>query len=363
VPGGRSSRRRVEPLAARRCSRARCNGRREAERPQQRGPGRSPGDSRSGGPEIWSARPVPDLPVLTRELLAAGFSPSELARLARSGELVRLRRGAYRPASDIEPDAEMRHRQLLAATVPLLAPDAVLSHRSAAVVLGLPLVSELGRVEVTRSSVGSGKRRGSVHLRAAPLPAEEVTVADGFRVTTLARTVVDLARTLPLGPAVAAGDAALRAGATVDELEAVLVSSAGRPGLAAARRACRMFDGRSESAGESLSRVTLHGLGLARRQVSSTRCATPPRPSSAAATSCGRSTRRWVSSTSGSSTGGCSAPVSVPRTCCGRRSCARTRSETSGGRWCAGPGPTLADLDREGLIADRLHRAFRRAAR
>lgn len=206
---------------------------------------------------------MPDLPVLTRELLAAGFSPSELARLARTGELVRLRRGAYRPASDLEPDAETRHRQLLAATVPLLAPDAVLSHRSAAVVLGLPLVSELGRVEVTRSSVGSGKRRGSVHLRAAPLPAEEVTVADGFQVTTLARTVVDLARTLPLGPAVAAGNAALRAGATVDELAAVLVSSAGRPGLAAARRACRMFDRRSESAGESLSRVTLQGLGLA----------------------------------------------------------------------------------------------------
>lgn len=299
-----------------------------------------------------------DAPVLTRDLLAAGFSPAEVARLARSGELVRLRRGAYRPASDLEPDAETRHRQLLAATLPLLASDAVLSHRSAAVVLGLPVVGGLGRVEVTRSSASSGKRRGPVHLRAAPLPADEVTEVDGFRVTTLARTVVDLARTLPLGPAVAAGDAAVRAGATADDLRAVLLSSAGRPGLAAARRACRMLDGRSESAGESLSRVTLHRIGL------------PP-----------SDLQHEVRDATGALVGRCDFVWEEHRTLGefdGRSKYGRLlrpghrpedvlwaekqREDALRDlgwqvvRW------TWSDLDREVLLADRLHRAFRRAA-
>jgi hypothetical protein len=206
---------------------------------------------------------VADAPVLTRDLLEAGFSPAEVARLARTGQLVRLRRGVYTSPTHQPLGVEAQHRLLVAATLPLLAPDAVLSHRSAAVVLGLPLVGELRRVEVTRAAVGSGKRRGSVHLSAAPLPPDEVTVVDGLPVTTLARTVVDLGRRLPFGPAVAAGDAALRRGLSRAELEAVLVSSAGRPGLAAARRVCRFVDARSESAGESLSRVVLHRLGLA----------------------------------------------------------------------------------------------------
>lgn len=183
--------------------------------------------------------------------------------MTRMGQLVRLRRGVYASPGPEPLDAEARHRLLVAATLPLLAPDAVLSHRSAAVVLGLPVVGELRRVEVTRAAVTSGKRRGSVHVSAAPLPAEDVTVVEGLPVTTPARTVVDLARRLPFGPAVAAGDAALRQGLSRTELEGVLLSSAGRPGLAAARRVCRFLDGRSESAGESLSRVALHRLGLA----------------------------------------------------------------------------------------------------
>ncbi|SDT43231.1 Transcriptional regulator, AbiEi antitoxin, Type IV TA system [Friedmanniella luteola] len=300
-----------------------------------------------------------DHPVLTRDLLAAGYSPAEVARLVRSGELVRLRRGAYRTAADLEPDAETRHRQLLLATVPLLAPDSVLSHRSAAVVLGLPVVGALGRVEITRSSVTSGKVRGAVHLRAAPLPDDEVTSVDGWQVTTPARTVVDLARTLPLGPAVAAGDAALRAGTSVEEVESVLASSAGRPGLAAARRACRSLDGRSESAGESLSRVVLHRLGL------------PP-----------SGLQHEVRSADGALVGRCDFVWEEQRTLGefdgrvkygrllrpGQRAedvlwAEKLREDALRDlgwqivRW------TWADLDREIVLADRLHRAFRRTAR
>jgi hypothetical protein len=96
-------------------------------------------------------------------------------------------------------------------TQELLAPDGVVSHGSAAVLHGLPVWSTgLSRVQVTRAINGGGRRRGPVHLHGAPLPATEVVILDAFRVTSLGRTVVDLARWVPFDQAVTAGDAALR---------------------------------------------------------------------------------------------------------------------------------------------------------
>jgi hypothetical protein len=54
------------------------------------------------------------------------------------------------------------------------------------------------------------------------------------------------------------GDAALRRGAAAEELNACLLRSGRRPGVSKARRAVQFLDARSESPGESLSRVALH---------------------------------------------------------------------------------------------------------
>lgn len=190
-------------------------------------------------------------------------APYELARAARRGELVRLRRGRYLSPAEVAPTAAQRHRQLIRETMPLLAAGSVASHLSAAVLHGLPVWDgDLGRVHVTRRGTGSGKRRGYVHQHVAPLAAEDVVLADGVPATSLARTVVDLARTLTAERAVAAGDAALRAGLTRAELDTVLDRSKGWPGLTAARRVVAFLDPRSESAGESASRVVLYRIGL-----------------------------------------------------------------------------------------------------
>ena len=194
--------------------------------------------------------------------LLAGFAAHELARLTRRGELVRVRRGTYLPGGAAAPDPAGRHRQLVEATWPLLGDGAVLSHVSAAVLHGLPVWNDrLTRVQVTRTD-GRGKRRGNVHVHVAPLLDEEVAEIAGLPVTSLGRTVVDLARVLPLGQAVAAGDAALRVGLCAGVLERDLGAAAGRPGVAAARRAVDLLDARSESPWESSSRVTLHQIGL-----------------------------------------------------------------------------------------------------
>ena len=198
------------------------------------------------------------------DLAAHGFSSSKLARMVRAGELVRVRRGAYATPGGGALDLRADHLRLLRATMPQCDPGAAVSHTSAAVVHDLPVWDEhLVRVHVTRDREGGGRTRRLMQVHGAALPDRDVVDLDGIRVTSLARTVVDLGRSLPLVQAVAAGDAAL-ARTRRDGIERVLTEQAGRTGIGRARRAVTLLDPRSESAGESYSRVVLHLAGLPR---------------------------------------------------------------------------------------------------
>jgi hypothetical protein len=89
-----------------------------------------------------------------------------------------------------------------------------------------------------------------------------MTTIDGVSVTSLARTLLDLCRTVPIEQAVAAGDRALALGLVRAVLEEHLAHMARWPGTRQARRAVALLDPLSESAGESASRVRLHEEGL-----------------------------------------------------------------------------------------------------
>jgi hypothetical protein len=202
---------------------------------------------------------------MTRMLLDHGYDYNDLRRLQRGGELVRLRRGAY--AREDKPDQmiEEQHRRLIFGTAPQIRDGAVISHGSAAVLYGLPVwAAALERVHVTRSRSGNGMRRSLVHVHGAPLLPHEIVLIDNMPVTSLGRTVLDLGRTLPMTQAVAAGDRALALGLTRAELEAGLLTMQRWPGVRAARRVVAFLDVRSESAGESMSRVRLVEEGLPR---------------------------------------------------------------------------------------------------
>lgn len=195
--------------------------------------------------------------------MADGHSLDELRALLRAGQLTRLRRGVYLPGP-IPEELSARHRLAVHAAFVELTDGAVASHGSAAVLHGLPTWEvPLERVQVTRARAYGGRRERLVHVRVAQLDPDEVTVVDGIPVTTLARTVVDLARALPFEPAVAVGDAALAAHrARAGELLDALRRSARRPGCVRARRALAFLDGRAESVGESRSRVAIYRAGL-----------------------------------------------------------------------------------------------------
>lgn len=197
----------------------------------------------------------------TSELRREGVGPSQLRRLFRDGQLEKLRRGAY---ADVEPlDAVRSHLRLIAATIPQLQGGVVLSHASAAVLHGLPVPdSLLAQVWVTGASKGGGHSRRSLHELKAPLLPGDVVELGGLHVTSLARTVVDLGRRLRFDDTVVAADAALHAGLDRESLVLQLEAWPRRRGIAMARRALELADGRSESPGETRSRLLIWRLGL-----------------------------------------------------------------------------------------------------
>ena len=82
-------------------------------------------------------------------------------------------------------------------------------------------------------------------------------------VTTVARTVADLARTLPFMDAVAVADSALNQEKTTKpEILQVLEKCNGWPGVRQARRALEFADDRAESPLESAARVVFAEAGL-----------------------------------------------------------------------------------------------------
>jgi hypothetical protein len=197
---------------------------------------------------------------LRPELLAAGLSDDELARLCRSGGLSRVRRGAYVDADDRRlRTGAARHALATHAALRQLPAGAVASHASAAVLHGLPVWGvPLDQVHVTRDGTSGGHRRRTLHVHVAPLAADEVTAVDGLAATSVARTLADLAREEPFEQAVAVVDTALRRQlVTRERLDRAIERAPRRHGVRAARRALAFADGAAESVGESRSRVLM----------------------------------------------------------------------------------------------------------
>lgn len=198
-----------------------------------------------------------------RDLVAVGYSAEELKRARRDGELSLVRRGTYLRGPVPSRD-EARHGLLVHAATKDLVAEAVVSHVSAAVLHGLPVWNvPLGRVHVTRDRGHGGRSGTRAHVHVAPLAPDERCVVGGVAVTSVARTVVDLARTAGFEQAVVIADAALcRNQVTPFDLAAALRRAAGWPGIPTARRVVAFADAGGQSPGESRSRVAIARAGL-----------------------------------------------------------------------------------------------------
>lgn len=218
------------------------------------------------------------LPAAT--LHALGLGPNAIAARVRRHELKCIRRGVYvdgRLWQECKPDE--RYRLFLRATAMMMTPSrGALSHLSAAALHRLPLI---GRWPATLHTTdpdatgGSSARFVTVH-RGHPLVPVEI---EGLAVTSLARTLVDVAASSSFLVAVTMLDHALRIeqeraaadalrrtpGAPLlvkSDLLAELERVNPRRGRRQAERAIAFANPLAANPGESLSRVRIAELGF-----------------------------------------------------------------------------------------------------
>ncbi|WP_328812334.1 type IV toxin-antitoxin system AbiEi family antitoxin domain-containing protein [Rhodococcus sp. NBC_00297] len=205
---------------------------------------------------------IPSAVFYTRaDLASIGVTDVEIKSAIRRGSIIRVARGAYADAAMYSAmiPAE-RHILAIRAT----ARGRTVSHQSAAVLHGLQMwAPDLGRVHVSVNAGQGGRRTDRSHVHTNRVAADSVTTVDGLTVTTVTRTAVDLARSLSFEAAVCVVDSALASGGTtVELLRSAVDTCAGLAGCSAARRVVEFADGRSESVGESRSRVYLQRYGF-----------------------------------------------------------------------------------------------------
>lgn len=200
----------------------------------------------------------------------AGLTVAQFRLAVQHGDLVRVRRGVYTTRGFMSKAAEksVLSEVLRVASAVCVQParDAAASHQSAAVIHGMSLLNppEADLVYLTRPP---DRYRGGgvpgVRFHSAALPPAHVVTQHGVLLTTGARTVVDLARSLPHLAAVAVADSALHARITTKaELRRMLADCAHWPGIGAARRVVEFSDELAESVLESAARVTFARAGL-----------------------------------------------------------------------------------------------------
>lgn len=210
---------------------------------------------------------------LISEMVDRGERAATYRALA-SGSMIRLHPGVHITASRLEAlSLDERYLLRVVAAGSRLHRLDVLSHWSAAALWGLPSVDPWP--DAVHSTVPASSTLASTRsLRRHRARRGIGTVCEllGLPMTSLARTVVDIAATSQFPAAVAATDAALflvARGAHAEqtlpsfqaELSGELDELGAGPGSARARRVVDFADERADRPGESLSRVTMHLLG------------------------------------------------------------------------------------------------------
>jgi Transcriptional regulator, AbiEi antitoxin len=185
--------------------------------------------------------------VTVGQLLEAGLARNAVSRRVEKGLLHREHRGVYR-VGHRAPSVEARYM----AAVMACGDDAVLSGLAAAFVYGL-VKGSAPRPEVT--ALKSRRVRGVVTRRVRKLAYQDVSRYRGIPITTLPRTVVDLAGDLTIDPlGRACHEAQVRHRLTAPMVEKAL---ARRPNAPGAEKLQRIFRGDAHVTLSKLERAFL----------------------------------------------------------------------------------------------------------
>ena len=188
----------------------------------------------------------------------------------RASDLIYVSRGIRVPT-----DAELKGSAALAAYTEV-NPRSVLSHLSAAHLWGIPLPwgrEEDWRIHLANPTAQRAPRRANVVGHRLNLRSGEIWLFNGVRLTSRARTWLDLAPSLSLNDLIAAGDflvcshgpefpAPRTAHCTIEDLAQVIAHHPGVRGIRKARAALELIRVGSDSPPETFMRLALVEAGL-----------------------------------------------------------------------------------------------------
>ena len=130
--------------------------------------------------------------VSLQQLVEAGVSRHAIARASASGEIIRVAPSVY-----IVAGSPRTWRQRLMVAVLDAGPGACVSHRAAAILLGIARLAATEIVEITTPRSRTHRLDGVVVHRLLDLSPEHVMVVDGIPCTGYQRTLVDIGAVEP----------------------------------------------------------------------------------------------------------------------------------------------------------------------
>lgn len=206
-------------------------------------------------------------PFTARESGAAGIPRTTVKYASSVSFLVSPARGLYAVRAPWETASPWeRHRSMIDSAVRLV-PDAIVSHTSQAVMLGLPHPSHPPEhVRMTlMDDLRTSRRSTWIRFHRGATPPEHLVIRHGTPGFVAPRVVLDCCREVHGRDALAIADGALRAGLTsLDELHDMRRHQRRWPHVAGSNDVLLLADGRRETWLESASAWSMAGWGLPR---------------------------------------------------------------------------------------------------
>lgn len=226
--------------------------------------------------DAYRMTPTPSV-TLARDADGFDHTRQSLARKASSGSLQRVARGAYADAAEwAVADNCARYRSRIVAAALTSTESLILSHWSAAALHGLPILGAWPtRVHAVTPPGAGGRSRAEVIIHASHSYDEHVVEVDGLRVTSLARTLVDIAAQATFDTAVVMVDHALfvdpygraRTSVTREILAEVHLTMLPFRGHSRVGNVLAFAESGAQTPIESVSRVTMWRIGCPRPEL------------------------------------------------------------------------------------------------
>jgi hypothetical protein len=196
--------------------------------------------------------------VLARDLVHS-------TRSVRRGEVLQINRGVYALRDEWTRLAPWEQYVTRVKAHALWHPDDVLCLESAAALGGLPVIGGSHDIHVLGSRAATTRRAVGVRVHTASSDDRRIVERDGIRLTSVADTCIDIARSRHAAVALAVADAAVTCDAALRPIDLVAMNEdrASSRGRRHARWPLHRADPGAESALESLSRACVEWHGFA----------------------------------------------------------------------------------------------------